>query len=380
MSFREATSADVGQVASWLRSRRECELWAGSRFAYPLDPDALPAQLHLDTTQSVCLFDGHDLVGFGQLLAADRERLHLMRVIVAPTARGKGFGRSLVGELLRRAREAGSARASLKVNSGNAAAIALYESLGFRRAESPVAGAPSSASWYMELTLAVPGAGRDAAHDECGSPSHDDLDDTPAADDAADASRDDRSDDHDDYLRRVTIGELEHRDIVVTDYDPTWPGRYAEQAATIRAALGARARRVEHIGSTAVPGLAAKPLIDVLLVVDDPADEASYLPALEAAGYELRIREPEFYQHRMLRTPARDVHVHVFAADSPEVERYLLLRDRLRRDQADRELYAATKRRLAARDWPTMQHYADAKSAVIEAIIARARDDQGAPG
>jgi GrpB-like predicted nucleotidyltransferase (UPF0157 family)/ribosomal protein S18 acetylase RimI-like enzyme len=356
MSFREATSADLGQVATWVRSRRECELWAGSRFEYPLDLDVLPAQLHLDATQSVCLFDGHDLVAFGQLAAADRERLHLMRVIVEPTARGKGFGRSLVGELLRRARDGGYARVSLKVDRGNPAAIALYESVGFRRAEPPAAGAPSAASWYMELALAAPAA-------------------SPAPGDD-----DESRDDPDDYLRQVTVGELEHRDIVVADYDPAWPGRYAEQAATIRAALGARARRVEHIGSTAVPGLAAKPLIDVLLVVDDPANEPSYLPALEAAGYELRIREPDFYQHRMLRTPARDVHVHVFAADSPEVERHLLLRDRLRRDEADRELYAATKRRLAAQEWPTMQHYADAKTTVIEAIIARARDDQGAPG
>ena len=178
------------------------------------------------------------------------------------------------------------------------------------------------------------------------------------------------------YLRQVTIGPIERPVIVVVDYDPAWPVRFAEHEAAIRGALGARAKQVEHVGSTAV---AAKPIIDVLLVVDDSADEGSYLPALEAAGYELRIREPGFHEHRMLRTPSGDAHVHVFAADSPEVERYLLLRDRLRRDEADRELYAATKRRLAAQQWPTMQHYAEAKSTVIEAIIARARDDRGAP-
>ena len=121
-----------------------------------------------------------------------------------------------------------------------------------------------------------------------------------------------------------------------------------------------------------MPGLAAKPVVDILLVLDDPADEASYLPALEAAGYELRVREPDFYQHRMLRTPQRDVHVHVFPPDSPEIDRYLLFRGRLRADAAERELYAQAKRRLAARDWPTMQHYAEAKTEVVEAIIARA--------
>ena len=175
------------------------------------------------------------------------------------------------------------------------------------------------------------------------------------------------------YLRQVTIGPIERPAIVVADYDPAWSARFAEHEATIRGALGAGAKQVEHVGSTAVPDLAAKPIIDVLLVVDDSADEGSYLPALEAAGYELRIREPGFYEHRMLRTPDRDVHLHVLSTGSPEIERYLLLRDRLRSDTADRTLYEQTKRELASRLWPTMQHYAEAKGAVIEEIIARAR-------
>jgi GrpB-like predicted nucleotidyltransferase (UPF0157 family)/ribosomal protein S18 acetylase RimI-like enzyme len=345
MSFRRGTSADLEAVASWVRTRRECELWAGSRFEFPLDLGALPAQLGMDTADSVCVLDGPELVAFGQLFPRSPARVHLTRVIVKPSARRGGFGRALVRELLRRA-ESRCAWVSLNVNRGNPAAIALYEGLGFRRADRPADDPPSPGTWYMELAL------DDPDHDPNG--------------------------DLDDYLRRVTIGALERRDIVMVDYDPAWPARFAAHDATIRAALGERARLVEHIGSTAVPGLAAKPIIDVLLVVDDPADESSYLPALEAAGYALRIREPDFYEHRMLRTPARDLHLHVFAADSPEVARYLLLRDRLRRDDADRALYAATKRRLAARHWPTMQHYAEAKSAVIEAIIARARDEQEA--
>ena len=181
---------------------------------------------------------------------------------------------------------------------------------------------------------------------------------------------------HDDlkaYLERVTIGAVEPRPIVLLEYDPAWAVRFSREAAAIRAALGERCLRLEHIGSTAVPGLAAKPVVDILLVVEDPADEASYLAALEAAGYELRIREPDWHDHRMLRTPAKDVHLHVFGPASPEIERYFLLRDRLREDPAERELYAATKRRLAARDWPTMDHYAQAKGEVIEAIVARAR-------
>jgi GrpB-like predicted nucleotidyltransferase (UPF0157 family) len=184
------------------------------------------------------------------------------------------------------------------------------------------------------------------------------------------------------YLDEVTVGPLEPADIRLTGYDPAWPERFRREAARIHAALGDGAR-VEHIGSTAVPGLAAKPVIDILLVLSDPADEGSYLPALERAGYELRVREPQSWEHRMLRTPARDVHVHVLPPASPEIERYLLFRDRLRSVAEERELYAAEKRRLAARDWPTVQHYAEAKTAVVEAIIARAmeaRDAERAPG
>jgi GrpB-like predicted nucleotidyltransferase (UPF0157 family) len=186
-----------------------------------------------------------------------------------------------------------------------------------------------------------------------------------------------RSDEElDAYLPQVLIGELESPVIEVVDYDPAWAQRFRREAATIHKALGGRERLLEHVGSTAVPGLAAKPIVDILLVVNDSADERSYLSALEAAGYVLRIREPEFYEHRMLRTPARDVHVHVFPPHAPEVRRLVLLRDWLRGNAADRDLYAATKRRLAARHWPTMQHYAEAKTEVIEALIARAIEAQ----
>jgi GrpB-like predicted nucleotidyltransferase (UPF0157 family) len=176
----------------------------------------------------------------------------------------------------------------------------------------------------------------------------------------------------DDYLRRVVIGKVEHPAIRVVDYDPEWPRRFVREADTIHAALGDRARLVEHIGSTSVPGLVAKPIIDVLLVVSDAADEPAYLPALEAAGYALRVREPDFYEHRMLRTRAKDVHVHVYSPTAPEIARNLAFRDRLRGDAGDRALYASTKQRLAAQEWATMQHYAEAKTEVIEAIIARA--------
>jgi GrpB-like predicted nucleotidyltransferase (UPF0157 family) len=160
--------------------------------------------------------------------------------------------------------------------------------------------------------------------------------------------------------------------IVVADYDERWPGLFAREAERIRAALGDRALLVEHIGSTSVPGLPAKPIIDVDLVVADTADEPAYLPALEAAGYELVIREPDWYEHRCLKGPDTNVNLHVYPAGCPEVERNLAFRDRLRADAADRDLYARTKRELATRPWTYVQQYADAKTEVITEILRRA--------
>jgi GrpB-like predicted nucleotidyltransferase (UPF0157 family) len=173
-------------------------------------------------------------------------------------------------------------------------------------------------------------------------------------------------------IREVIIGEIEQPTIVIADYNPEWPELFRQEEVRIVAALGEAALSVEHIGSTSVPGLAAKPILDILLVVENSGEEATYLPAMEEAGYVLRVREPDFDEHRMFRTPAKDVHVHVFSAGSPEIERYLLLRDRLRQNEGERELYAQTKRELAKRDWTNTEHYAEAKTEVVEGIICRA--------
>lgn len=154
--------------------------------------------------------------------------------------------------------------------------------------------------------------------------------------------------------------------------------RFEHERVRIVSAIGARALSVNHIGSTSVPGLAAKPIIDINLTVADSADEPAYLAELLASGYELRVREPDWHEHRMLRTPARDVHVHVFSAGSTETARNLLFRDRLRDHPADRDLYAAEKRELAQEDWPAMQHYADAKTGIVQAIMDRALEANAA--
>jgi GrpB-like predicted nucleotidyltransferase (UPF0157 family) len=159
--------------------------------------------------------------------------------------------------------------------------------------------------------------------------------------------------------------------VTIVDYDPDWPERFERRAAELRVILGDRARLVEHIGSTSVPGLAAKPIIDIVVGIDDPDDEQAYLPDLEAAGYDLRVREPE---HRCLRIgePDEPVNLHCYPPDHIEIRRYLAFRDRLRASAADRELYAATKRRLAEREWRDINYYAEAKRPVIDEILARA--------
>ena len=163
--------------------------------------------------------------------------------------------------------------------------------------------------------------------------------------------------------------------------DTRWPEFFRREAAGIRASLGSRALLIEHAGSTSVPGLIAKPVIDVILAVADSRGEDDYLPALEAAGYLLHIREPHWYEHRMLRRrnrePGSETNLHVFSFGCPEIDRMMLFRDWLRSDPADRDLYARTKLALARQEWGRVQDYADATAAVIEEIIARSRRSTG---
>jgi GrpB-like predicted nucleotidyltransferase (UPF0157 family) len=161
--------------------------------------------------------------------------------------------------------------------------------------------------------------------------------------------------------------------IVLVEYDPRWGLRFEREAHRIRAALGARALLVEHAGSTSVPGLAAKPIVDIVLAVPFSSHEDDYVPALEAEGYALRIREPDWYEHRVLKKTDPNINLHVFSADCPEIDRMLAFRDHLRANEADRQLYERTKRELAGREWAYVQDYADAKTEVVEEIIARAR-------
>jgi GrpB-like predicted nucleotidyltransferase (UPF0157 family) len=117
-------------------------------------------------------------------------------------------------------------------------------------------------------------------------------------------------------LDEITIGGAQPltAPIEIREYDPEWPELYAREEERIRSILGERVVRIEHAGSTSVPGLPAKPIVDIVLEVTDSADEESYARDLEAAGYPLRIREPDWFEHRLFKGPDTNVNLHVFSA------------------------------------------------------------------
>lgn len=159
--------------------------------------------------------------------------------------------------------------------------------------------------------------------------------------------------------------------IVIVEPDPEWPTEYSRAAAGIGEALGSLILRMEHVGSTSVPGLPAKPIIDIDVQVADSSDEGAYVSALEAAGYRHVLREPWWNGHRMLVRDDGGVNLHVFQCGSPEPLRHLLFRDWLRTHDDDRELYAAAKRRLAVETAEDPDSYNLDKNTVIDDIYTR---------
>lgn len=162
--------------------------------------------------------------------------------------------------------------------------------------------------------------------------------------------------------------------ITLVEYDPAWPDLFAREEARIRSILGERVVRLEHTGSTSVPGLAAKPIIDITMTVADVTDEDAFAPDLIAGGYRhvIREREPEWWDHAVFKGPDTNVNLHVFSAGCTELDRMVGFRDWLRTHDDDRELYESVKRELVTRQWTYVQEYADHKTAVVEAIAARA--------
>jgi len=295
------------------------------------------------------LWEGEDLLGFGALKQLETRAGEIKSMRTADEHLRKGVAAAILDHIIAEARKRGYSRLSLETGSGRAfePALALYRKYGF------LFGGPfgeykaSSFNQFLHLEL------------------------------------DDQRTDHrqpltDDQIRAAHVDEVKPLQgrVLIVDYDPQWVDLFQREAARIRAVLGDRALRIEHVGSTSVPDLAAKPVIDIVLAVIDSADETAYVPLLEAAGYRLQVREPDWYEHRLFKGPDTDINLHTFSLGSPEINRMLTLRDWLRANPADRQLYAQTKRDLARREWTFVQNYADAKSTVIDAIIARARPDR----
>ncbi|WP_235792325.1 GrpB family protein [Virgibacillus salidurans] len=179
---------------------------------------------------------------------------------------------------------------------------------------------------------------------------------------------------NDAYLTKVTVGnrKVHNAPITLSEYDPRWPKLFEQEARRIQSVLRNKALQVGHVGSTSVPELCAKPIIDILLVVTDSSDEESYISSLEEAGYTLHIREPEWFEHRLFKGLDKDVNLHVFSKGASEIDRMLQFRDRLRSNNTDRDEYARVKHNLAQRKWRHVQDYADAKNSIVQEIMERA--------
>ena len=182
-----------------------------------------------------------------------------------------------------------------------------------------------------------------------------------------------------EHLLAVAVGKRTplNSTIYLAPYDPDWSSQFSQLANLIRGTLVEKILLLEHVDSTSVPGLSAKPIIDIVLAVANSADESSYVPLLEEKGFVLRIREPDWFEHRVLKTPDIAGNLHVFSVGCEEIDRMLAFRNWLRSHDDDCRFYEETKRELAARTWKDIQNYADAKSEVVQEILARALGSVG---
>ena len=273
-------------------------------------------------------------------------------VSVVPERQGRGIGGRLIEEGLARL-EALNARGCCLVGHPD-----YYPRFGFRNAEGLVVeGVPAEVFFVLPFDGPVP-RGSVRFHDAFGA-------------DARRVNEIVRHHDPDPDVNPWVHGKPPEEKIEVGPHDPGWPALFGRLAGEIRAALGEAALALEHVGSTAVPGLEAKPVIDIDLTVDDPANEDAYLPRLGKLGYDLRIREPHWHQHRCFRLDAPRANLHVFAPGCPETVRHILFRDWLRRHPEERERYERAKR-AAGPGARSVEEYNRAKQAVIREIYDRA--------
>jgi len=295
------------------------------------------------------LWEGEDLLGFGALKELEPRAGEIKSMRTADAHLRKGVAAAILDHIITEARQRGYSRLSLETGSGPAfdPALKLYRKYGFTDGEAFGGYGKSPFNQFLHLDLGHSQRTAIAPLTE-------------------------------EQIRAAHVGPVKPLvgRILIVDHDPKWAELFEREAARIRAVLAERALRIEHVGSTSVPGLPAKPVIDIVLVVTDSADETAYVPPLAASGYRLHVREADWYEHRMLKGPDTDINLHTFSAGCPEIERMLIFRDWLRVNATDRQRYARTKLELAQKEWTFVQNYADAKSAVIDAIIARARHEK----
>ncbi|KAE8418656.1 grpb/dephospho-CoA kinase [Aspergillus pseudocaelatus] len=168
--------------------------------------------------------------------------------------------------------------------------------------------------------------------------------------------------------------------IEIVEPDPTWPEAFAIIARRIAGSLGNRLLSIEHVGSTSVPSLPAKAVIDVDVVVADPTAEDSYVPALEAAGFQFLLREPGWHDHRLFGSNEPYANIHIFGPNSAELIRHRLFRDWLRNHEDDRQRYADIKRQAAAASQlagETVMEYNARKQPVVLDILQKALKEHG---
>lgn len=352
-TVRDETAADVGAIAGVtetafrtlaLSSHTEHFIVAVLRAV-----DALT--LSLVAEEAGCVV-GH--IAFSPVIVSDGTPgwYGLGPVSVLPERQRRGIGGSLIKGGLARLRALG-ARGCCLVGHPD-----YYPRFGFRNAEGlGVDGVPPEAFFVLPFDGPVP-RGTVRFHEAFG----------------ADARRVRDIVRHHDPVPGVNPwvhGGPREEKIEVVPHDPGWPALFERLAGGIRAALGGAALALEHVGSTAVPGLEAKPVIDIDLAVEDPDREDAYVPRLEKIGYDLTIREPHWHRHRCFRLDAPRANLHVFAPGCPETVRHILFRNRLRRYPGERELYARAKR-AAGPGARSVEEYNRAKQAVIREIYGRA--------
>jgi GrpB-like predicted nucleotidyltransferase (UPF0157 family) len=173
--------------------------------------------------------------------------------------------------------------------------------------------------------------------------------------------------------------------MVIVEPNPAWPQLFLDTKARIQAAVGSTAVGIHHAGSTSVPGLPAKDILDVDLVVKDIKDEASYVEQLGRAGFLFLFREPAWHQHRFFvdegdQPNTYPINLHVFGPDCPEVEKHRIFREWLVKTPEDLQLYAKVKRESAAASeaaGESMQEYTVRKNKVVQEILNRAYRDLG---